>query len=234
MKKITVVSLASFAFLIVCSALAVLLRGSTLDALDSLFIGLAILVVSGIFAFVIRERKLVNILCFAANSVAMGFIIRAWHIVRGHKNSFAVMLVISFITVLYLWVFFALSKIPFIRKSPSSFVIFCIAYVILSIFAYICIVSTTETSYVSTLGYYMIIEFAFIFAMSLEVNDNSELIRNLALSTYSVFIVAIVVALFVAAALGGGDCDCDCAPDGCCDCGDLGSSGSNKKKNNIE
>ena len=81
----------------------------------------------------------------------------------------------------------------------------------------------------------MIIELAFIFAMSLEVNNRGELIRNLALSTYSVFIVAIIAGVVIIAALAGGDCDCDCGADGCCepdycDCIDCFDSDKKRKK----
>ena len=125
------------------------------------------------------------------------------------------------------------------------YTILCILYVIISAVIYFIVVAKAETTYVSTFGYYMIIELAFIFAMSLEVNSREELIRNLALSTYSVFIVAIIAAVFIIiAALGGDcDCDCDCGPDGCsdscsdcgdccdlCDCGDIRLKKKTKNK----
>ena len=75
----------------------------------------------------------------------------------------------------------------------------------------------------------MIIEFAFIFAMSLEVNNRRELIRNLTLSSYSVFIVAIVIALLFAVVVGGGDCDCDCGAEDCCDLSGCDCHNSNVK-----
>ena len=87
------------------------------------------------------------------------------------------------------------------------------------------------------MGYYAIMELSFIFAMSFEVNDKDELIRNLTLSTYSVLIVAIIVLVIALIAAAGGDgCDCVCGGcdcDGCdcdgCDCGSGSSSGKKKK-----
>ena len=235
MKKITLVSLASFIFLLICSAVAVLLEGVLTDAFVALMIGVAILVVSGVLAFVIKESVKINILCIALSSIAMGVLIRAWYINRGFDNSFAVMTVISLGAVLYLWVFFALSKIPFIHKSKAAYTCLCILYTILSVVFYFLVMLNTETTFVSTCGYYMIIELAFIFAMSLEVNNKKELLRNLTLSTYSVFIVAIIAGVVILAALAGGDCDCDCGADGCCepdccDCTDCCSSERNQKK----
>ncbi len=235
MKKITVVSLASFIFLLLCSAVAVLLDAVLTDALIALIIGSSILVVSGALAFVLRESSKIDILCFMLSSVAMGVLIRAWYINRQFDNSFAVMTVISLGAVLYLWIFFALSKIPFIHKSKAAYTCLCVLYAVLSGALYFLVMMNTETTFVSTCGYYMIIELAFIFAMSLEVNNKKELIRNLALSTYSVFIVAIIAGVVIVAALAGGDCDCDCGADGCCepdccDCIDCFDSDKKRKK----
>lgn len=220
MKKITLVSLASFLFLFLASSVAILTRDALKDPLDALFIGVGILIASGILAFIVRERNEINLICFFVNSIAMGVLIRAWYLFREFDNSFSTMILVSFATVLYLWVFFALSKIPFIHKSKAAYTVLCVAYVCLSALLYVIAVAKTHTTYLSTFGYYMIIELAFIFAMSLEVNSPGELIRNLTLSTYSIFLAVIIGAVVVIAiaAAGDGDCDCDCGPDGCDDC----------------
>ena len=240
MKKISIVSFASFVFLFLCSSVAVLLENVFESAVSALITGVAILIVSGVTAFVIRERTIINMLCFLLSSVAMGILIRAWYINRGFENSFGTVCMVSLATVLYLWIFFALSKIPFIHKSKSAYAVLCVLYAVLSVVFYIVVILNTETTFVSTFGFYMIIELAFIFAMSLEVNTKEELIRNLTLSTYSVFIVAIIAAVVIIAAAAGGDCDCDCGADGCCDdgcvdccdCGNCGGSGETSLKKN--
>ena len=225
MKRISIVSSASLGFLLLASAAAILTRGAFTDALTPLFAGIAILVASGAVTLIIKERKTVNIICFIVNSVAMGLLIRAWYTFRDIDNSFPVMVGVSLATVLYLWVFFSLSKIPFIHKSKAAYSILCVVYVCLSVLIYVLAVLKTHTTYLSTFGYYMAIELAFIFAMSLEAQTPDELIRNLTLSTYSVFIVVIIAAAVAAIVVGGdGDCDCDCGPDGCdescCECFD--------------
>ncbi len=220
MKKITIVSLASFLFLFLCSGVAVLTRGLFKNAIIALIVGVVILAVSGILAFAVREKVGMNIACFFISSVAMGVLMRAWYINRGFNNSLSLMLTVSLVTVLYLWVFFALSRIPFIRHSGVAYAVYCAVFVILSVVGYLVVMAKTETTYVSTFGYYMIIELAFIFAMSLEVHTPEELIRNLTLSTYSVLIVAIIAGVIILVAAAGGDgCDCDCG-DGCGDCCD--------------
>ena len=241
MKKISIVSSASFGFLIIASVVAILTRGIFTKAESALFAGIAILVVTGAVTLLIKERKAVNIICFIVNSAAMGCLIRAWYIFREFDNSFITMVFVSFATVLYLWVFFALSKIPFIHRSKAAYTILCIGYILLSIVAYVIAVAATHTTYLSTFGYYMAIELAFIFAMSLDVETPDELIRNLTLSTYSIFIVVVIAAVVVLIVAGGdGDCDCDCGPDGCdgsccecldaCSCGDNGAASKSKKK----
>lgn len=238
MKKTSIVSFASFVFLLLCSSVAVLMENVFESAVSALSTGVVILILSGIIAFIIRERIIINMICFLLSSVAIGILIRAWYINRGFENSFGAVCMVSLATVLYLWIFFALSKIPFIHKSKAAYAVLCVLYAVLSVVFYIVVMLNTETTFVSTFGFYMIIELAFIFAMSLEVNTKEELVRNLTLSTYSVFIVAIIAAVVIVAAAAGGDCDCDCGAEGCCDdgcvdccdCGSCGGSGETSLK----
>ena len=240
MKKITVVSLASFLFLTLCSTVAYLLRWALCEEVTSLVLGLVILALSGVLAIIAKERVWLNLLCFLLSSVAMGVLIRAWYITRGFDNSYVTMLAVSLCTVAYLWVFFAVSRIPLFRRSRKAYIIYAVLFAALSGIGYLVVMLNTKTTFVSTFGYYMILELAFIFAMSLEVENKRQLLRNLTLSTYSVFAVAVgvIVAIVLALVCGeGGDCDCDCDGDCCecadacggCDC-DLGSSDYKKKK----
>ena len=236
MKRISIVSLASFIFLMISSVVALATKIIFTDAVYALAAGCITLIISGVLALIIRENVAVNVVCFFISSVAMGMLIRSWYILRGLENSIITMVLISLSLVAYLWLYFAISRIPFIRGSRTGMIIFSAVFVVLSLVAYIILVNKTETTYLSTLGYFAIIELGFIFAMSLEARDRDELIRNLTLSTYSVFVVAIIVAVFVIiAALGGDglDCDCDCGGD-CCDCGDPGLDFSSSKKKNKD
>lgn len=219
MKKITIVSLTSFIFLLLCSAVAKLTEGVFADFKTPLIIGAAILALSGILAFIVRETTPVNIFCAVLSAVAMGFILRSWYILRGLENSILIMALISLGAVVYLWIYFALIRIPCVRESAGVTVAITALYVVISIVIYILLVLCTKTTFVSTVGFYAFLEISFIFAMSLEVNDTDELIRNLTLSTYSVLAVAVIVAVFAIMAMAGdGDCDCDC---GGCECVDL-------------
>jgi hypothetical protein len=238
MKKITIVSAASFIFLLLCSLVARITRGLFLQFYVPLIIGIAILAVSGIIALIIKDRTPINVLCAILSSVAMGFIVRAWYILRGLENPIYVTALISLGAVAYLWIYFALIRIPPIKESAGVTAAVTALYIILSLVFYIILVVKTDTNFVSTVGFYAFIEISFIFAMSLEVNNNHELIRNLTLSTYSVFAVALIVAVIaLMAAAGDGDCDCDCGGcEGCGDCCecldgiDCSNSGKKRKK----
>ena len=234
MKKITVVSLASLGFLSLCSLSEYLLRGFMSDQLYTLLIGIGLLALSAVLALIAKDRIALNTICFLLSSVAMGILIRAWYINRGFDNTLPVMLLISLCTVLYLWIFYAFSRLPFIRSSRTAYNIYAVIFAAASGIAYLIVMLNTRTTFVSTFGYYMLIELAFILAMSLEVDSGRKLWRNLTLSTYSVFAVALGVAVAVVIALvcgEGGDCDCSGCECDCVDCGcDLGSEKHKKKK----
>ena len=218
MKKITLVSLASFVFLFICSSVEYILRPHLENVWIALAFGILLLILSGVIAIFAKESVRLNLVCFLISAVAMGFLIRAWYINRGFDNTYGVMMLVSLAAVLYLWIFFAGTRLPFIKGKKLFYVIYTVLYFVISVVGYIIVVFNTKTTYVSTFGYYMFIEAAFILAMSLKVDTTEELIRNLTLSTYSVFAVAVIVLIFaIFAALGDGDCDCDCS-DGCCEC----------------
>lgn len=232
MKKISIVSASSFLFLLVCSLVAKISEGAFSGYIAPLVIGASLLLASGILALIVRESTPVNIFCSLLSAVAFGFILRAWYVLRGLENTMLVMMLVSLLAVLYLWVYFALIRIPFVRESNGISIAVTALYFIISIVGYVFLVLGTKTTFVSTLGFYMFVEASFILAMSFAVDNRDELIRNLTLSTYSVFVVAVIVAVFaLMAAAGDGDCDCDCGGDCCCDAIDCGSDiGSGTKK----
>lgn len=235
MKKITIVSAVSYLFLLVCSIVAKLTMNLFHGYTTPLIVGASILTVSGIIALIVRENPGVNIFCAVLSAIAMGFILRAWYILRGLENSIFVMILISLGAVVYLWIYFALIRIPVVNKSAGVTVAVTVLYAVISLLIYLLLVFGTKTNFVSTVGFYAILEFSFIFAMSFEVNNNNELIRNLTLSTYSVLIVAVIVAVVaIMAAAGDGDCDCDCGGCDCVGCEDCFDSSNRGKKKKLK
>jgi hypothetical protein len=140
-----------------------------------------------------------NILCFMLSAIALGFCIRAWYIFRNFDNSLLTIFLVSLACVIYLWIFYILAHIPLFEKYFTAF--FWI-YFIISFIAYFLIMAFTKTTYISTFGYYMLIEMAFIFALCAESENANELVRSLTLSSYSVYIVAVIILICM---YGGGD-----------------------------
>ena len=235
MKKSVVVSLVSFAFLLLCSLSAYLLGGiSGAEGWVMLLVGLVLLLVSGAIAVFAGESIPLNAVCFSLSSVALGFCIRAWYIFRGLDNELYTMVLVSLSAALYLFVFYSLSRLPGVRNHKA---IYTAVVLLLSGAAYLLAVLLTKTTYVSTFGYYMLIEIAFLFALYAEPVGRKSLFRYLTLSTYSVLGVAVIVAILALfAVLGDGDCDCDCdlspCAEGadCCDCFDCSDLNAKRKK----
>lgn len=235
MKKISVVSSVSLLFLVLSSVVAFLTRDLGWESYVYAIVGVVLLAISGVIAFFAKRDIRFNVVASSVSAVGMGFLIRAWYVLRSLENNFGTMILVSLAAVAYIWLFFVITRIPYIRRHKRAYVAFVLSYLIISAVVYTVVVFTTKTTFVSTFGYYMLIEMAFIFAMSLEVDSTEELVRNITLSTYSIFAVALIVIVFVCiGALGGGDCDCD--GDGICECcecldgcGNLGGDSSSGK-----
>ena len=195
MKKITFISLISFLFLSLCSLFENLFRFIPFEnAWTPLLIGVGILFLSGSISACIKKNVVGNCICFLINSIALGLCIRAWYVFRNFDNEWWVMLLVSLACVLYLLIFYFSLYIPFLEKHINVYIWI---FLLLSLAAYITVVCFSETTYVSTFGYYMIIEIAFIFAMCLYQETSKDLFRDVVISTYSVLIVAIIIALIM-------------------------------------
>ncbi len=241
MKKTLIVTVSSFVFLVICSFVAYLLGGyggekATSElATGCLITGLIILAVSGIIVFFAKENIPLNILCSVLSAAALGFCIRAWYIFRGLENDLYVMVLVSLAAAAYLWLYFILSKIAFFE---NRIILYTVLFLILSVSAYIPLVIFTKTTFLSTFGYYILIELAFVYAVLANSEGKRSLLRDFTLSTYSVFGIAVLMVAIAALCLasGDGDCDCDCDCVDCCDCCDIGTSAHNgkRKRNNSK
>ena len=196
MKKITIVSIASLIFLSICSFVGWVFRFVSFnDPVAFVVIGIVICLISGILLYILRKKGLIVYLIFyLINAFALGLRIRGWYIFRGFDNSIWVMLLISLISSLYLLVFYLFLLIPFFNENYTAF---AIIFMILSIIAYIIVIATTKTTYISTYGWYMIIEIAFLFAISVKSENNQELFKYAVISTYSVLVVGIIMLLIM-------------------------------------
>ena len=195
MKKLIKISILSFLFLFFTSYFEHVLRNVSFEKTWSpLLIGFIILALSGVIALFIKKSLFIDVLCFLSNSVALGFCMRTWYLFREFDNSLLVMSCMSLLCVLYLWIFYLLSYIPIIRR---HFKLYFWLYLIISLIIYIILILFTKTTYVSTLSYFSIIEISFIFAICMNSDDNKDLFRKMVISTYSVLIVGIIIALIM-------------------------------------
>lgn len=192
MRKTVLVSAMSLAFLVLTSCVGYVLRATKLNATTLLIGGAIILVVSAIMAIFVKKNIAGNVLCFIVSAVALGFCIRAWYVFRGFDNSLWVMLAVSLASVAQLWLFYGLSRITALQK---HFALYFWLFLLLSVVAYVLVMAFTVTTYVSTFGYYMIVQTAFIFALCSFCEDTADTVRRVTVASYSVLIVAVIMAI---------------------------------------
>ena len=148
-----------------------------------------------------RHKTAADIICLAVNAVAPGLCIRAWYIVRGPENNLLTMFLICLTCIAVLWVFFFAGLIPpFARHAKVCFLVFLLA----GAAVYLIFVCVTETAFLSTFGYFMLVEAGFIFGMLFSAENIKRLLRIAALSSYSVFIVAVIIAVTALSEDGSG------------------------------
>ena len=200
MKKISFVSLLSLLFLSLCSFVGYFLRFINFDSFwVPLIFGGFMMIISGIVKIIAKKNMVANIICFFVNAIALGLCLRSWYIFREFDNELWVMLLVSIASVIYLLIFYLLLYIPFFNK---HFNVYIWVFLILSFIGYLLVMILTKTTFVSTFGYYMIIEIAFIFAMCRKQETFKQVFLDITVSTYSVIIVAIIMALLMSGADG--------------------------------
>lgn len=179
----------------ICSIVAYCLRFTDNDDSASLLItGVIILGVSALVLVITKFFFTPRILVFIANAVALGFCVRSWYVFRGFDNPLWLMLLVSLSCLLYLLGFYYLLRIPFFER---HFKIYFWVFLVITVIIYIMLVCLTDTTFVSTFGFYLIVEVAFIFAMCKSCDSIQILFWNITVSTYSVIVVAIIIALIM-------------------------------------
>jgi len=164
-------------------------------------IGSAILVISGFSAIVLRRKNFVKILAMILNAVSMGFYLRSWYINRNFDNSLWLMLLTALLAALYLVVFMLPLLIPAVRRHCG---IYLAVFILASIVGYVCLIIFTKTTWVSTLGYFGLLQLGFCFAL-LFGGEDSDLLRALQIASYSVLLCALIILIIVLGGDGIGD-----------------------------
>lgn len=220
MKRIFHTLAASFLFLAVCSLVGYLAYFTNITDFWVMF-GIACgVLVAGVVLGLVKNR-VCKIIAFFVNAVSMGFFLQSWYINRGFNNPLWLMLLVTLLAVAYMLVFALPLLIPAVNR---HYKVYLLIFILLSLGGYVALLAFTKTTWVSTLGYYGILQLSFILGSSFKCNDFDEEVRALLISSYSIIVCAAIILIVV---LGGDSCDC-----GSCDCGgDVGSPVQNKQKN---
>ncbi len=219
MKKVSLISLIAFVFLAVTSVVSIVAKPFFTDCIIAIAVALGMLLVSGILAFIAKKRKVINIICFFINCVAFGIALRGWYIYLGMECGIAEMLLICLGVALFFFIFGSITRIPFVRNSKALVIVVFVLHLIFDGFAIYLALLTMSNIYLSTIAYFLIASWGFLFPLALESDDVDSMIRNLTLSTYSVFVAVVIMALIILTFTTGEALDCDCEGDEC-DCCD--------------
>ena len=195
MNKIKSALLFSFAFFTLTSVVAYLLGFLSFSSpWIPLGIGAGFMIFAGVYEFISQYSLIMNIVCSVANSVALGFCVSAWYIYREFDNGIVTMLLLALSCVVYMLLFCLPLLIPFIEHHIKLY--FWI-FVILSFTVYIGLLFTTKTTYLSTFGFYSIVNVLLVFAMCRDSRNIRSFVRKMTLSTSGVALVAVIIAVLM-------------------------------------
>lgn len=187
----------SSAFLIVTSVVGYIARFIPLDFWWIFGIATGILVVGIVVSCAFGKRRRIKLISVFINAVAMGFYLRSWYINRGFDNPLWLMLCMALLASVYLLIFILPLYINAINRHYGWYLL---AFTILSIAGYVCLVIFTITSWVSTLGYFGLLELGFIMTMSMDGKNKIKLYTSWQVASYTVIVCAVIILLI---ALGG-------------------------------
>lgn len=137
-----------------------------------------------------KHTQTAQLITIGINAVAMGFYLRSWYINRGFDNSLWLMLLISVAAVIYLVLFLLVTKIPVFSDNT-----WLVVYIIASLVVYIVLVVATSTTWVSTLGFYGLLQMGFMVGLHMNDDAQGNELTVALWSTYSVFICALIILL---------------------------------------
>lgn len=198
MKRCLQTLLISICFLFTTSVVGWTAQFITLGFWHIFVIGTVILVASIVLSLTCRKTASVKLITVFINAVSMGFYLRSWYINRGFNNPLWLMLCVSLLAAAYLFVFILPLYIDALNRHYGWYLLI---FTILSIIGYVCLVVFTKTTWVSTLGYYGLLQLGFIICMSMEGGSKSRLYASWQVASYTVIVCAIIILLIVV----GGD-----------------------------
>ena len=104
------------------------------------------------------------------------------------------MLAVSLLASVYFVVFLLPLLIPSFNRHYGWYLL---TFTLLSIVGYVLLVVLTKTTWVSTLGYYGILQLGFIISLSFKCKNRKELYNSFLASSYSVATCALIILIIV-------------------------------------
>ena len=194
MKRCLSTLLVSILFLFATSVVAYFAQYIPLGFWWMFGIASGVLVLGFVLVLLTRRHNFVKLIIVALNSVSMGFYLRSWYINRGFNNSLWLMLAVSLLASVYFVVFLLPLLIPALNRHYGWYVS---VFTLLSIVGYVLLVVLTKTTWVSTLGYYGILQLGFIISLSFKCDSRKELYNSFLASSYSVAVCALIILIIV-------------------------------------
>ncbi len=201
MKRCLQTLLLSILFLLVTSVVGWVARFIPLDFWYIFAIASCILVFNVVLSLVFRKNKIVKLLSVFINALSMGFYLRSWYINRGFDNDLWLMLCVALLAAVYLFVFILPLYINALNRYYGWYLL---VFTVLSIAGYVCLVIFTKTTWVSTLGYYGLLQLGFIMTLSMDASTKLKLFNSWQVSSFTVAVCAVIILIIV---LGGDGID---------------------------
>ena len=192
----------SLAFLVTTSIVGYFAKYIPLGFWWTFGIATGILALGIVLTFTLKRRCSVKLAVIFINAVAMGFYLRSWYINRGFNNPLWLILCVALLASVYLLLF----MLPlYINAINRHYGVYLLIFTILSLAGYICLVVLTKTTWVSTLGYYGLLELGFIMTMSMDGDDREDLYTSWQVASYTVAVCALIILLIVVGGDSAGD-----------------------------
>ncbi len=202
MKRCLQTLAVSLVFLIVASVVGYIGRFIPLDFWWIFGIATAILVVSVILSLALRKNPTYKLFSVFINAVSMGFYLRSWYINRGFDNALWLMLCVSLLAAAYMFIFILPLYVDAINRHYGWYLL---VFTVLSIVGYVCLVVLTKTTWVSTLGYYGLLQLGFIMTMSMDGSNRLKLYNSWQVASYTVAVCAVIILIIVLGGDAAGD-----------------------------
>ncbi|MCM1195275.1 MAG: hypothetical protein NC099_05105 [Corallococcus sp.] len=185
-------------FLIITSVVGFLFSFVPTGMWETFGIASAVFAVGIILSLTVRRRKSVKYVVIFINAIAMGIYLRSWYIDRKFSNPLWMILAVAVLATAYLLLIVA---VVCLIKNPKARLWTAVAFVMVSVVAYILLVILTTTSWVSTLGFFGLLQIGFAFSL---FSKEESLVASWQIASYTVALCAVIILVI---ALGGDGLD---------------------------